>query len=292
MREKNRKSTLMQLQVSLPKKIILSVVIMFALIVFVFFCNIPNPNMILIAGLVLCSAMFGYGGGITAAVIMFFYTLFFFSVDHTWTQFTDENLQKVVVSLIGIAADMLLVCSLKRAEVEAFREVDGLTEQLRQENDHLLSISIIDALTGIRNRLALRQDFDVYTHHEVTVMMIDLDKFKQINDTCGHEEGDRILRETGKLLSSVFGKDHCYRFGGDEFLVIVPDLPEMTFREMLEEMMKHRPELIMNGESTIIDYSVGYAHDMVNEHSKLRELFSVADERMYQNKRLRGADIR
>ena len=68
----------MQLQVSLPKKIVITAVIMFALILLVFYCDIPNPNMILIAGLVLCSALFGYGGGIVAAVIMLGYTLFFF----------------------------------------------------------------------------------------------------------------------------------------------------------------------------------------------------------------------
>ncbi|MER2235119.1 MAG: hypothetical protein ABS901_02140, partial [Candidatus Limivicinus sp.] len=74
MTEKPRKTTLMQLQVSLPKKIIITIVIMAALILFVFYFNIPNPNMILIAGLVLCSALFGYGGGIVAAVIMLGYT--------------------------------------------------------------------------------------------------------------------------------------------------------------------------------------------------------------------------
>ena len=68
----------MQLQVSLPKKILITTAIMAALILFVFYGNVPNPNMILIAGLVLCSALFGYGGGITAAVIMFGYTLFLF----------------------------------------------------------------------------------------------------------------------------------------------------------------------------------------------------------------------
>lgn len=67
----------MQLQVSLPTKIAVTVGIMFVLIAFVYYCNIPNPNMILIAGLVFCSALFGFGGGLVAAVIMVCYTLFF-----------------------------------------------------------------------------------------------------------------------------------------------------------------------------------------------------------------------
>lgn len=288
----NRKATLMQLEVSLPKKVIFSIVIMVALILIVFFFNIPNPNMILITGLVLCSAMFGYGGGIIAAVIMLFYTLFFFSTDHSFTQFDDQNLQKVVVSLIGIAADMLLVCSLKRAEVQAFKEIDDLTEKLKQENEHLQNVSLTDALTGIRNRLALRQDYDTFFDHEVTVMMVDLDKFKHINDTYGHEEGDKILKQTAKTISSVFGREHCYRFGGDEFLVIYPDISEEDFEKKVNEMLGKRPELIVDGVRSEVDFSIGFVHEKIDDHNKLRKMFSAADERMYQNKRVKGSDLR
>ena len=133
MADKLRKNTLMQLQVSLPKKIVITAVIMAALILLVFYCDIPNPNMILIAGLVLCSALFGYGGGIVAAVIMLGYTLFFFSTDHSFTQFTPQNTQKVIVSIIGIVADMLLVCELKRAEIRQFKAVDAVNAALQRE---------------------------------------------------------------------------------------------------------------------------------------------------------------
>ena len=125
MNQVDRNQTLLQLQVSLPKRVILTVLIMAMLIMFVFFFNIPNPNMILIAGLVICSALFGYGGGVVAGVIMFFYTLYFFSTGHSFTEFTPENLQKVGVSLVGIAVDMLFVCALKRAEMHAFAQVDA-----------------------------------------------------------------------------------------------------------------------------------------------------------------------
>jgi K+-sensing histidine kinase KdpD len=125
MNQVDRNQTLLQLQVSLPKRVILTVLIMAMLIMFVFFFNIPNPNMILIAGLVICSALFGYGGGVVAGVIMFFYTPYFFSTGHSFTEFTPENLQKVGVSLVGIAVDMVFVCALKRAEMHAFAQVDA-----------------------------------------------------------------------------------------------------------------------------------------------------------------------
>ncbi len=162
----------MQLQVSLPRKVIITIVIMSALILLVFYCNIPNPNMILIAGLVLCSALFGYGGGVVAAAIMFGYTLFFFSTDHSFTQFTPQNMQKVVVSVIGIAADMLLVCSLKGAEIREFKAIDELTGQLNIQKEslssllnHMPAMSFYkDAQTGVY--LACNQAFAEYANKE------------------------------------------------------------------------------------------------------------------------------
>lgn len=213
--EKTNKATLMQVQVSLKKKIAFSVGIMSVLLLIVYYFGISNPNMLLIAGLVLCSALFGFGGGLIAAVIMLFYTLFFFSTDHSFLHFTPENLQKVVTTLIGVLADMLLVCLLKRAELNAFSRAEQLTEALYRENKRLQSMSVTNALTGIRNRLALRQDYDSFLHQEVTVMMMDLNEFKRINDILGHSEVDRILRETGRLLADTFGAEHCYRYGGD-----------------------------------------------------------------------------
>lgn len=280
----------MQLQVSLWLKILVSVGIMAVLVLLVFFFDIPNPNMILIAGLVLCSALFGYWGGGIAAAVMLVYTLYFFSTDHGFTRFTPQNVQKVIVSVVGIVADMLFVCALKQAEVKDFNKVKNLTEQLRAENDKLQQMSCTDALTGVRNRMALRQDYDLYKGHEVTVMMLDVDHFKRINDASGHEVGDSVLAESGALLSEHFGREHCYRFGGDEFLVICPDKSLAEFEETLAAFMSKRPLVDVQGECLAVGYSVGYAHEVVGEEHPLRTLFSIADERMYEAKRARAAD--
>ena len=284
MKGNNLKSTLMQLEFSLPKQIIISTGIMAFLMLIVYLLNIPNPNMILIAGLVFCSAIFGYGGGVVAAVIMLLYTLFFFSADHSFINFSGENLVKVIVCFIGILLDMQLVCFLKKKELKAFKKVEKLTAELQKENEYLQNISITDALTGIRNRLALRNDYDGFCDKEVTVMMLDLDKFKIINDTCGHKEGDRILQETASLLAEQFGTNCCYRYGGDEFLVISSDLDEEAFRKRVDIIMEKRPELILDHERTRVGFSVGFVHGRLDDHDKLRELFSLADESMYKAK--------
>ena len=146
-------------------------------------------------------------------------------------------------------------------------------------------MSLTDALTGIQNRMALRNIYDFYQGHEVIVMMLDLNNFKYINDTSGHEEGDRILIETGQLLSGAFGKKNCYRYGGDEFLVIVPDITEPEFREKLDAMLQKKAEIGVNAVST--DFSIGFVHVMLQNSDMLRDAIVAADERMYQQKRNR-----
>ena len=253
---------------------------MFALIFFVYYFKIPNPNMILIAGLVLASALFGFSGGIVASVIMFGYTLFFFSTGHSFIHFTPENMQKVIVSLAGMIADVFLVCFLKQTELRAFKKIDALTKELNFENKKLQRMYMTDALTGIRNRMALIDDLEFYLGHEISVMMVDLNDFKMINDTYGHEEGDHMLVETGKFLVDIFGENHCYRYGGDEFLVIFPDISEADFNKIFTSM---------NQNSIAISLSAGYVHAVMENINMLHTLISQADKKMYEVKRAHQA---
>ena len=147
---------------------------------------------------------------------------------------------------------------------------------------NLNDMAYIDALTGIGNRLALRRDYDSYLGHEVTVVMIDLNDFKLINDTRGHEEGDRVLQEIGTLLSDTFGKEYCYRYGGDEFLVIVPDLADRDVSKKLEALQQNRPAI---DDTARADFSVGIVRAMLTDQDMLRKLISSADEKMYVSKR-------
>ena len=143
-------------------------------------------------------------------------------------------------------------------------------------------MAYVDALTGIGNRLALRRDYDAYLGKEVTVVMLDLNDFKLINDTRGHEEGDRILRETGKLLADTFGGEHCYRYGGDEFLAIIPDLSNTELQEKLECLKRNKPVI---DDTVRADFSIGSVRAMLSDSDILRTLISRADEKMYEEKR-------
>ena len=262
-----------------------SIILMLALILVVIQFNVPNPNMILIAGLVVCSALFGYTGGIIAGVIMFIYTVYFFSTDNSLFSFTDQNMKKVFISFIGIIVDMVFVCELKRASTAAFREIKSLTATLQEDNRLLQQISLTDALTGCRNRLSLRHDFPDYIERELFTMMLDVDDFKSINDQYGHDKGDIALEQTGKLLINTFGANHCYRYGGDEFLVICPGIELDEFHRKAESLMGNRPVIDVGNDTIQVSYSIGYSQGKPNDESTLRNLLILADNRLYQAKR-------
>ncbi|MBQ7669666.1 MAG: diguanylate cyclase [Clostridia bacterium] len=255
------------------------------LIAVVYFFNIPNPNMILIAGLVICSALFGFRGGIPASAIMFFYTLFFFSTGHDFVTFDTQNKYKVLVSLIGIAVDMVFVCELKRNEIKYHEEISKLTCELRIENEKLNKLSLTDALTGIKNRLALRRDFDGYLGHTLHIVMIDVNDFKSINDSLGHSHGDAILKKTAEILKNVFGEECCYRYGGDEFLIIDCDSSDKEFEEKLAAMDATEELIEYEDGATDVKCSKGYVSGVATNGDEFRILMRQADERMYEAKR-------
>jgi diguanylate cyclase (GGDEF)-like protein len=186
---------------------------MAVLILFVFYCHIPNPNMILIAGLVLCSALFGYGGGIVAAAIMFGYTLFFFSTDYSFTQFTPQNMQKVFVSVIGIVADMVLVCALKRAEIREFKVVNELTVQLNNQKEslssllnHMPAMSFYkDAKTGVY--LACNQAFAEYAHKETPSGVVGLTDYEIFDTATARHFAEDDKKALSMEVPYIFSED-------------------------------------------------------------------------------------
>ena len=160
----------------------------------------------------------------------------------------------------------------------------NLNIYIRNLND----MAYIDALTEIGNRLALRRDYDSYQGHEVTVVMLDLNDFKLINDTYGHEEGDRALQKVGRLLSDTFGKECCYRYGGDEFLAVVPDISRSEFNEKLESLKHNKINI---GSTANVSFSIGFARAMLSDSNALRKLISSADEKMYESKREKNRTV-
>ena len=263
-------------------QILISTICMGVLAVIVYKTNIPNPNMIMVTGLVIFSALFGTNGGIPAAIIMMVYTTFFFSENHSFVTYTDLNLRKVYVTLFGVTVITLFVCFLKKSENDAFDKIEFFSKELKDHNIKLQKSSITDHLTGTKNRLALRNDYTNYDNKNIHIMMIDVDDFKAINDTAGHESGDMVLKNIGQILIDIFGFEHSYRYGGDEFMIICDEINENEFKNKCNEMMNRISDLSVNNEKVTI--SAGYVYGYTKFNDDLRTMFSSADENLYQVK--------
>jgi diguanylate cyclase (GGDEF)-like protein len=125
----------------------------------------------------------------------------------------------------------------------------GLAVANLKLRETLRNQSIRDALTGLFNRRYLEETLERElsrarrTNASLGLIMMDLDHFKHFNDTFGHEAGDVLLREVGRLLQeTVRGGDVACRYGGEEFVVILPEASAETTRlraERLRESIKH-----------------------------------------------------
>ena len=134
-----------------------------------------------------------------------------------------------------------------------------------------------DPLTGLKNRAVYYEDRDRYNDIITAVAFIDLNGLKRINDTVGHDEGDRALAVVGDALQSVSTKDvHAYRIGGDEFVLSFIGESEQAVQKILARARKiiHRQGLSV---------AAGYAvRTVANETA--RDLAHDADRMMYKDK--------
>ena len=149
--------------------------------------------------------------------------------------------------------------------------------ELERSYDMLFYNNRHDGLTGLRNRRALEEDVQKIAGSHVTAYMIDINYFKNINDSYGHAVGDKVLKETAKWLKSIFSEDRCYRYGGDEFLILSEDSESYTEDTFTFSV----PEIL----DVDILLSIGHADGDPKNHDEIFKLISEADEKLYEVKK-------
>ena len=168
-----------------------------------------------------------------------------------------------------------------------------LHEQVRGQAERSAHAALHDALTGLPNRSLLRSHLDVARGErpEFAVLLLDLDLFKPVNDTHGHEAGDEVLRVTAaRLRAAVRPVDVVARLGGDEFAVLVHDPSDVRGLAARLEAVVSAP--IALGQATVtVGASIGHAVHAV-DGSTFEELLRAADADMYRVKRLRPGRTR
>lgn len=158
--------------------------------------------------------------------------------------------------------------------------------------DHLANT---DPLTGANNRRRLDIDFDNEAkrasryHRKMALLYLDLNNFKSVNDSYGHEQGDRLLKDVAlAIISSLRGSERLYRIGGDEFCVLLPEVPD---KKQIQALVRRVDDLIhkigyRSDPPVDIGWSIGTAM-YPDDGDQLHVLMAFADQAMYQEKQKR-----
>lgn len=153
----------------------------------------------------------------------------------------------------------------------------------RMVNQKLLSrldyLSHRDMLTGARNRNSFMEKLEELEQldHPAGIVFGDVNGLKRANDEEGHVAGDRLLHRTARVMQQFWGDEFVYRVGGDEFVVLLPDISECDFYRKFEEFydaMKAKD-----------DVSVAFGAHWAESGSHLNAAFNRADRKMYQDKK-------
>ena len=167
-----------------------------------------------------------------------------------------------------------------------------LTKHLRSQNARLIHQALHDDLTDLPNRTLLYDRVEQALHRahregrSLALFLMDLDRFKEVNDTLGHHFGDHVLQQVGKRITATLREtDTVARLGGDEFAVLVPDADARDAQSCAEKLLAALDLAIpVSGMSIAVKTSIGIA--LYPLHGKDAEtLLQHADVAMYQAKR-------
>lgn len=192
-----------------------------------------------------------------------------------------DRLINAAVLLCILIAETVVICIID----DLHKQREALLSQTTKENELLANKVRIDGLTGLYNHTSFYADLEAVlgdpglfdNRHAVAVM--DVDGFKQINDSFGHGMGDVILREAAELIKETVGrKGSCYRYGGDEFTVIFKDCSVESAANILSRILSNTSRMqarLPHGTELNVTLSAGLSE--VGQDATSESVFSEAD---------------
>lgn len=191
------------------------------------------------------------------------------------------------ISLVFETYIRSLVAEIETAKDKSEQYAHSMEEKVKERTRQLEEMSRTDSLTGLLNVRHLEETFTTIIRtaqrraEAVTAIYLDIDDFKKINDTSGHQKGDDILRFIGTAIKSIArAEDMCIRYGGDEFCVILPNCNEEQALEVFVNRLKKKIE----EEFDDLSLSFGVVQTGPKEYLDASSLIRIADERMYAAK--------
>jgi diguanylate cyclase (GGDEF)-like protein len=158
-------------------------------------------------------------------------------------------------------------------------------------DEHNRALALMDELTGLYNRRHTQQTLVRQlaqarrAQRPLAVLMLDVDHFKRVNDTYGHPTGDQVLRELAlRILERLRAQDLAGRWGGEEFLVVLPDTDARGAQALAGQLIlaiEGRPFLAANGKPLRLTASVGVHVLPAGEAGERYDMISAADRALY-----------
>jgi len=180
------------------------------------------------------------------------------------------------------------------ARVKVQLKIKSLQDKLKQSNQMLLELSHTDPLTGLNNRRSMMESLDkefersTRTKTPLSLLMLDIDHFKRINDNFGHQQGDTVLQVLASLLKEHLRPyDLAARFGGEEFSLILPETNEKDAGMVAERIRQSIQELELDNLPTDfrMTASIGLATSPNEAMATPDDLIREADYALYNAKR-------
>jgi len=204
--------------------------------------------------------------------------------------FSTSNHANALFFILAVGGLVVMAATLRQRYLD---QLDWRTQQLVESEARLRELSIRDPLTGLFNRryleemLALELIRAVRKQYPIGIIMADIDHFKRFNDTHGHAVGDAVLVQVGKLLRThVRSSDVTCRYGGEEFIFILPEASREITQTRAEQMREDASQLHVQYEGQTLEavtLSLGVA--VFPDHgSTIDALLGAADTALYRAK--------
>jgi diguanylate cyclase len=198
----------------------------------------------------------------------------------------------VILHAIFVISELLVLGYITKLQIERTIILHNTEYQVTELNKELQHTSLHDVLTGLPNRLYLNEKIDILKQKaeengkKFAVIFLDLDHFKNINDTLGHDIGDALLKTVANILKNCVTQNSLItRIGGDEFIIVVSDFDDTEYLlPIISNVLENfRKELFIKGYALQLSVSMGISI-FPDDSSEIKELMKYADIAMYQAK--------